>query len=453
MAMQHAQLDLGHAVVMDALWSSLMPDERRAMRACCKPMRDAVDAQFVSLECPKQPALHNDVLSAAACARLCGVRTMTLRSMRPMRDMLLHPGAFPRLQSLRLLLEDDAVIESAADYQAIASAAPWLTHFSYSLPASATALPQQMASLLAACSKLQDLAILVRYSHAAKLPQTVEGFSFVRGGTSNLADVSALATGTQLLSLRLPSCSNMTNLAPLRALLSLRGLDMSDCEASDVVPLGALMNLQTLKITDCLDLSDLAPLGALLRLQSLDISNCRKMSDLAPLVTMVYLKHLDMYECATVSDLAPLAGMASLQSLNISRSKVSDLTPLAGRVNLQELDINGCDGVSDLAPLAGMMALQRLGINSCHMVSDVAPLRDLANLQHLDMSFSNVADLAPLGDMGNMRHLELCGCSSVSDVAPLGFMVNFRGLDFRCCHDPSCVCVGAINLKRAIPTL
>jgi hypothetical protein len=110
MAMPHAQpnLDLGNAVVMDALWGSLGPDERRAMRACCKPMRDAVDAQVGSLECPKQQAPMNKdspVLSAAACARLCGVRTMTLRSMHAMRAMLLQAGAFPRLQSLRLLLE------------------------------------------------------------------------------------------------------------------------------------------------------------------------------------------------------------------------------------------------------------------------------------------------------------------------------------------------------------
>jgi hypothetical protein len=103
----HAQpdLDLGHAVVMQSLWSSLGPDERRAMRAC-KPMRDAVDALVGSLDAPEQAfGKEAPVLSAAACARLCGVRTVTLRSMRSMRAMLLQPGAFPRLQSLRLLLE------------------------------------------------------------------------------------------------------------------------------------------------------------------------------------------------------------------------------------------------------------------------------------------------------------------------------------------------------------
>ncbi|KAG1664005.1 hypothetical protein FOA52_010521 [Chlamydomonas sp. UWO 241] len=71
---------------------------------------------------------------------------MHTRSMRAMRAMLLQPGAFPRLQSLRLLLEGNAAdIESDADFQAIASAAPWLTRLSCALPASATALPQQMA--------------------------------------------------------------------------------------------------------------------------------------------------------------------------------------------------------------------------------------------------------------------------------------------------------------------
>jgi hypothetical protein len=70
-------------------------------------MRDAVDALVGSLDAPEQASGREaPVLSAAACARLCSVRTVTLRSMRSMRAMLLlQPGAFPRLQSLRLLLE------------------------------------------------------------------------------------------------------------------------------------------------------------------------------------------------------------------------------------------------------------------------------------------------------------------------------------------------------------
>ncbi|KAG1660388.1 hypothetical protein FOA52_007293 [Chlamydomonas sp. UWO 241] len=107
-----------------SLWANLCADDVRALRACCSPLRDAVDAQVGALDHATSTAdVH--VLSAATCARLDGVNTVTLRSMACVRAMLVElPGAFPRLQSVRLLLsKNDGVIEDAADYQAIASTA------------------------------------------------------------------------------------------------------------------------------------------------------------------------------------------------------------------------------------------------------------------------------------------------------------------------------------------
>jgi hypothetical protein len=100
---------LWDAVVVRSLWSSLCGDDVRALRACCTPLRDAVDAQVGTLleQGPNGGAAGDTahVLSGAACARLCGVSTMTLRSMACVRAMLVaSPGAFPRLQSVRLLL-------------------------------------------------------------------------------------------------------------------------------------------------------------------------------------------------------------------------------------------------------------------------------------------------------------------------------------------------------------
>jgi hypothetical protein len=141
------------------------------------------------------------------------------------------------------------VIQDAADYQAIASTAPFLTHLSVQLPASATTLPQHMASLLSACSKLVDLAVDV-YDET----NTIHMFH-----ASSLLDVQALAAGTQLLSLQLPCCYRLTNLAPL----------------------GALMN-QILHIRDCYNVDDLARLGALVDLQELGMSECGHRSDLPP---------------------------------------------------------------------------------------------------------------------------------------------------------------------------
>jgi hypothetical protein len=89
--------------VLRDLWPCLGADGIRALRSCCTPLRDAVDAHVSSLDGPSDAP----VLSAAACARLCMVDTVTLRSMPCLRDMRLasQPHPFPRLTSLRVLID------------------------------------------------------------------------------------------------------------------------------------------------------------------------------------------------------------------------------------------------------------------------------------------------------------------------------------------------------------
>ncbi|KAG1679786.1 hypothetical protein FOA52_012697 [Chlamydomonas sp. UWO 241] len=324
---------------MDALWSNLETDDKRALRLCCTVIRDAVDAHASCLE----EQGDAPVLSPTTCARLACVNTLSLRSMACLRGMLVEspqPGAFfPRLQSLRLILHEGGVaIEDPADYQAIAIAGAlgWLTQLSLRPPASATALPQQMAALLSACGKLEDLRL-----HA-------DGVRTL----SRLADIGALAAaGTQLLRLSLLCCCSLSNLAPLSALANLQSLYINGCVGvSDLMPLTAVAKLQSLDLRGCIT-SDLAPLTSMVNLQSLDISNCYRLTDLTPRTVLVNSPSLDISGCKCVSSLASLTDLVNLHILKIDCSKVvhnppiiaaSDLAPLAAMVNIQSLNINGC---------------------------------------------------------------------------------------------------------------
>ncbi|KAG1656119.1 hypothetical protein FOA52_007818 [Chlamydomonas sp. UWO 241] len=391
---------LWDSVVVQSLWSSLCGDDLRALRACCTPLRDAVDAQVNVLDQGPSGGAH--VLSAATCARLGGVNKMTLRTMACVRAMLVDlPCAFPWLLSVRLLLhkKGDGVVKEAADYQAVASTAPWLTQLSVQLPASATTLPQHMASLLSVCSKLEDLTLDVHDESKPVYMQQV----------SSLSDVDALAAaGPLLLSLQLPSCSSLANLEPLRALGNLQSLDISHCiKVSDLAPLGTVANLQSLNISSCYRVSDLTPLGALVNLQSLDISRCIKVSDLAALRSLVNLQRLDTSRCDDVSDLSPLGALVNLQSLDISGCDgVSNVAFLGALVSLHSLRMRHCNTVSDLAPLVALVKLQSLNIDQCRLVSDLAPLQSLVNLQSLDMSHcANVSNLDPLGALVKLEKL------------------------------------------------
>ncbi|KAG1673938.1 hypothetical protein FOA52_015693 [Chlamydomonas sp. UWO 241] len=355
-------------------------------------------------------------------------------------------GVFPRLQSLRLHL-GAAAIESPADYDAIASAAPWLTHLSLDLPARAIALPQHMAGVLSACSKLEDLEM--RAFDEAR-PGT--SGSVRSEGLSKIANMDALAAGTQLRRLQLPWCLNLTTLLPLGALMNLQGLNISSCRAVfNLAPLATVVNLQSLNMSSCIAVSDVAPLAAMVNLQTLNISWCHRVSDLAPLATLMNLQSLEVSYCTAVSDLAPLAALVKLQSLMMkSCLRVSSLTPLAAMVNLRSLDMSWFSAVSDLAPLAAMVNLQSLGMAWCRAVSDLAPLSILVKLQSLNMSYCDaVSDLAPLTAMANLQSLDISNCYAVSDLAPLAAMANLQSLNMSWCDDVSDLVplTGMVNLQ------
>ncbi|KAG1664236.1 hypothetical protein FOA52_003489 [Chlamydomonas sp. UWO 241] len=418
----------------------------------------AVDAQAGSLEEGQGDTFS--LLSSDTCARLCGVHTPTLRSMACLRDMLgvqLQPRAsFPRLQSLRLHL-GSAAIDSPSGYEAIASASPWLTHLSLELPVTTTALPQEMAALLAACSKLDDLGIGVY--ELESIPVGSEGWS----PYLSIVDIS------QLRSLLLIKSARLSNLVPLAALVNLQSLDISELRAvSDLAPLGALVNLQSLDIGGCWHVSDLAPLRAMAKLRSLGMNECSSVSGLAPLTALMKLQSLSLAMCETVSDLAPLTALVNLQSLDIACCyDVSDLAALASLTNLQSLDLQYCKSVSDLAPLGVLVNLQSLNISNCENVSELAPLRAMVNLRSLevdcgyvsddapvkgamsdlvclgamtkleilDISYClKVSDLAPLTSLVNLQSLDTSGCDGVSDLTPLGTMSSLRSLDMSNCH-------------------
>ncbi len=237
--------------------------------------------------------------------------------------------------------------------------------------------------------------------------------------------VSDLAPLAALLSLQSLYCSStqVSDLAPLAALQSLQSLSCSYTKVSDLAPLAALQSLQALYCSST-QVSDLAPLAALQSLQSLDCSSTQ-VSDLAPLAALQSLRSLYCYS-TQVSDLAPLAALQSLQSLSCSSTQVSDLAPLAALQSLQSLSCSSTQ-VSDLTPLAALQSLQALYCSSTQ-VSDLAPLAAIQSIQSLDCRGTRVSDLASLAALQSLQWLD-CSYTKVSDLAPLAALQSLQWLD------------------------
>ncbi|KAG1657265.1 hypothetical protein FOA52_010836 [Chlamydomonas sp. UWO 241] len=231
--------------------------------------------------------------------------------------MLVAPpqaGAFPRLKSLAVDLEDEIQL---AEYQVLAAAAPWLTALmTLAAPYEETDLPAEMAQMLAACTRLTSLRLC---------DQSCED-----DGKALLQGIDAHSAATNLRSLNFTRCEAVSDLSPLASMVNLKSLTMDNTCASDLAPLSTLVNQV-----------------------ELDMGCSYLVSKLVPLSTLVNLHELSISECTDVSDLAPLSTMVSMQTLRMcDDTAVSDLTPLSTMVSLQTLDMHGCTTVSNLRPSA-----------------------------------------------------------------------------------------------------
>jgi len=140
------------------------------------------------------------------------------------------------------------------------------------------------------------------------------------------------------------------------------------------------------------NVTDISPIRALVSLKQLDCSASAGkgiLSDLAPLTGMKLTK-LSCIENKQIENIYPLLGMP-LTFFNGSRTNISDLTPLKGSP-LTELTFT-YTAVTDMSPLSGM-TITNLNCGGT-AVSDLRPLKNIP-LKHLNCSYSQVSDLSPL---------------------------------------------------------
>lgn len=265
----------------------------------------------------------------------------------------------------------------------------------------------------------------------AKVRQLVWLKSLYLGNNNNLGrEVSDLAPLTALVNLRTLNISDtqVSDLTPLTGLVNLKWLNCCATPVRDLTPISNLVNLQTLRAVGA-QISDLTPVAGLVNLRTLNISNT-PVSDLTPLTALMGPQSMDIDISHTlVSDLTPLASLVNLRSLNITDTLVSDLTPLASLVGLRTLLISGTPPVSNLGanawPFEGR--LEPLVISGT-LISDLAPLAGLLSLETLDVSGTQVRDLTPLAGILGLRTLVISG-TPVSDLAPLTGLLSLETLD------------------------
>jgi Leucine-rich repeat (LRR) protein len=101
-------------------------------------------------------------------------------------------------------------------------------------------------------------------------------------GSARLADLGQLV-GLGLKSLGLWGCRAITDFTPLSDMRALSWLDLEDTTIGDLTPIAGLTELETLWLRRCENVTDLAPLGGLPKLRHLYLAGIAPGTDLAPL--------------------------------------------------------------------------------------------------------------------------------------------------------------------------
>ncbi|WP_421742995.1 hypothetical protein [Cellulomonas sp.] len=176
------------------------------------------------------------------------------------------------------------------------------------------------------------------------------------------------------------SGEQVRSLAGIEKLTSVREIDLTGQDVSDLGPLAAMPGLTSLRLTGNDAVADLSPLGGL-PLANLGLSDTG-VTDLGPLARTTTLQWVGLADTG-VSDLGPLATSVGLLELDVAHAAVADLSPLAGAGSLSMLDVRD-NQVADVAPIAAMSALDELWVGG-NPVTDLRPLLDAPALLGVDV--------------------------------------------------------------------
>jgi Leucine-rich repeat (LRR) protein len=183
--------------------------------------------------------------------------------------------------------------------------------------------------------------------------------SLVLGDCWELTDISPLANCVNLKSLDISCCESMADLSPIKTLTKLRHLDISRCDLTSLKGIEHFKNLVTLEAGYCVKVEDIEGLGRLKKLTSLTLTDTVEKCDLSPISNLTSLKELQLSDNAQVK-LEQLSSLTQLEELSLENCEFSTLNGLQDFRELHTLHISGSP-VQDVSAIFGLPKLTFIG--------------------------------------------------------------------------------------------
>jgi len=278
------------------------------------------------------------------------------------------------------------------------------------------------------------------------LPAELQMLKHLDLSANRITDISALASVYGLIALDLSDNLNIT-LFDVEIILQnnpgIVNLGLAGVQWSfDLFSLTSLQNLQTLNMRNT-GLVEVFGVEQLLSLRTLDLSqnNISDISTLSALfnlpIELQMLKHLDL-SGNRITDINALVSVYGLISLNLSDNlniALNDVTiVLQNNPDIVNLGLAGVQGFYDLFPFASLQNLQTLNMRNTGLV-EVFGAEQLNGLQILDVSQNNITDISLLSTLFNqpaelqtLKQLKL-NDNAISDVGALNGATQLVVLD------------------------
>ncbi|WP_054461486.1 leucine-rich repeat domain-containing protein [Phaeobacter sp. 11ANDIMAR09] len=214
----------------------------------------------------------------------------------------------------------------------------------------------------------------------------------------------ASLSGAAELDLSKVNVYDLTQLpSEIGALERISTLNLSGAGIRSIAQLSGLTQLKTLDLSYCRNLSAISPISEMAELSELDLSKSQ-VTNIEVLRSLKGLRSLFLQGCK-ISDLSPLTELTELEHLDLANSQVTDLSVLRGHASLKTLNLWNTH-ILDFTPIATLIGLEGLDLWNTQ-ISDLSSLARLTNLTYLDLSHTKIADLSPIRDLPNLEQLAL----------------------------------------------
>lgn len=229
-------------------------------------------------------------------------------------------------------------------------------------------------------------------------------------GHSDLWNIDPILGLTKLLELSLEDCSlgqNGTDEPPeallpcLSSLSQLRKLNVGDSQDRSMIydldDLALATELRSLSLQGCKNLTLIDGLSILVKLTELNMGGCG-------------YYHGGVFCGPYIDNISVLSELTDLRKLDLSSQPLTDdcisEMKISGMTQLRELDLMNCFGITSVSAFSKLTELRKLSLFG-NNVRDISPLTTLIRLRSLDLSFqlSNVGHLWNILELAKLTEL------------------------------------------------